>query len=267
MKGVIVKRLHQSLFIAITLLSFTTTAWAAPDWWKTPNEPVQPTKDISNEPVQPRKDISSSTASPKVIEKTQYEVPKLNYVALKFGAYFPQSNDLETWSNGFNGELAFGHYFNPNMAGEVGIGYFETKADFAGNTVLGRATENDKITVLPVTVTGKAIIPLGGKDGSRGASPGELYIGAGIGAYFAKGESDIFIQSRGSASQSSNDVAFGAHVVAGGSFNATQNIFIGVEMKYLWVKPSFSGTFFGVPISLDPELDGFTATANLGFRF
>ena len=263
MKGKILRVLINAIIIS----SFTTTAWAAPDWWKTPNEPVQPTKDISNEPVQPRKDISSSTETPKVPEKTQYKSSTLNYVALKFGAYFPQSIDLETWSNGFNGELAFGHYFNPNMAGEVGIGYFETKADFAGNTVLGRATENDKITVLPFTVTGKAIIPFGGKDDSHGASPSELYVGAGIGAYFAKGESDIFIQSLGRASDTSNDLAFGAHVVAGGNFDATPNIFLGVEMKYLWVKPSFSGTFFGVPIALDPKLDGFTATANLGYRF
>jgi len=251
-----VKRLHQSLFIAITLLFFTTTVWALPDWW--------PKTDL---PAKQNSDISSSTVAPKVIDKTPYEVSKLNYVALKLGAYFPQSNDLETWSNGFNGEIAFGRYFNPNMAGEVGIGYFKTEADFTGTTYYGAATENDKITVLPLTVTGKAIIPLSGRDDFRGASSSELYLGAGIGAYFAKGESDIFIQSLGSASDTSNDVAFGAHVVVGGDFDVAPNIFLGVEMKYLWVKPSFSGTFFGVPISLDPKLDGFTATANLGYRF
>jgi outer membrane protein W len=190
-----------------------------------------------------------------------------NYATAKLGAYFPASNDLEGWNKGLNGELAFGHYFNPNMAGEVGIGYFTTKADFAGVTVLGAATESDKITVYPFTVTGKAILPFRGKPDPGGVFPSELYIGAGIGAYFAKAKSDIFIESLGRASDSDKDVAFGAHIVAGGSFDVTPNIFLGVEGKYFIVKPSFSGTFFGVPIALDARLNGYTATANLGYRF
>ena len=53
-----------------------------------------------------------------------------NYVAGKMGVYSPQSNDLEGFDNGFNGEIAIGHYFSRNFAGEFGIGYFNTGGNF-----------------------------------------------------------------------------------------------------------------------------------------
>jgi hypothetical protein len=43
------------------------------------------------------------------------------------------------------------------------------------------------------------------------------------------------------------------------NFNITQIVFLGVEGRYLWAKPSFSGD--------DIKLDGFTVTGDLGFRF
>jgi hypothetical protein len=39
----------------------------------------------------------------------------------------------------------------------------------------------------------------------------------------------------------------------------TSIVFLGVEGRYLWAKPSFGGQ--------DVELNGFTATGNLGLRF
>ncbi|HEX2720543.1 MAG TPA: outer membrane beta-barrel protein, partial [Candidatus Deferrimicrobium sp.] len=92
-----------------------------------------------------------------------------------------------------------------------------------------------------VTVTGKGIYPLGRV---------ELYAGAGIGAYFAKAEL---------GSQSYNDTALGWHILTGVNLNVMPNLFLGAEIKYLHVKPSF-GTW-------DSRLDGATATANLGLRF
>jgi opacity protein-like surface antigen len=160
-----------------------------------------------------------------------------NYATVKLGVYSPRSEFLtgSDYSNGFHGECALGHYFNRYLAGEFGLGYFKT------------TTESDRITVVPLTVTGKGIYPLGG---------GELYAGAGIGAYFAKAESDT---GRGMKFQSNNDTALGWHILTGGTFNVMPNMFVGAEIKYLWVKPSFA--------PWESRLDGMTATANLGVRF
>jgi len=160
-----------------------------------------------------------------------------NYATVKLGVFSPRSHFLKglDFSNGFHGECALGHYFNRYLAGEFGLGYFKT------------TTENDQITVVPFTVTGKGILPLGG---------GELYAGAGIGAYFAKAESDT---GRGLGFQSYNDTALGWQILTGGNFNVMPNMFVGAEIKYIWVKPSFA--------SWESRLDGMTATANIGVRF
>ena len=154
-----------------------------------------------------------------------------NYAAVKLGAYSLRSHYLrgQDFSRGINGEVAVGRYFHRHLAGEFGLGYFKTTAG------------SNQITAIPVTVTGKGILPLGDF---------ELYAGAGIGAYFAKGE--LY-------SQSYSDTALGWHVLTGVDINVTPILFVGGEIKYLWAQPSFG--------PWDARLDGATATANLGVRF
>lgn len=53
------KRLDCSLFVAIALLSFTATAWAGSDWYRTPNEPNRPTDEVSSNPTPPREKTDS----------------------------------------------------------------------------------------------------------------------------------------------------------------------------------------------------------------
>ena len=55
-----------------------------------------------------------------------------NYVALKLGGYFPQHSDMDDFDSGFNGEIAVGHYFNPNVALEFSVGYLESSGSDAG---------------------------------------------------------------------------------------------------------------------------------------
>jgi len=62
-----------------------------------------------------------------------------------------------------------------------------------------------------------------------------------------------------SNTSSSRKGVVGLHAGAGVNFNITQIVFLGVEGRYLWAKPSFSGD--------DIKLDGFTVTGDLGFRF
>ena len=43
-----------------------------------------------------------------------------NYVVGKLGFYSPTYNDLSGYDTGFNTWVAFGHYFTPNFAMELG---------------------------------------------------------------------------------------------------------------------------------------------------
>lgn len=245
------KRLHQSLFIAITLLSFTTTAWAAPDWWKTPNEPVQPTKDISNEPAQLRKDYPPSTETPKNADKTQYNVSTPNYIALKLGGYLPQASDVEEFDNAFYGELGIGHYFDKNFAVEFGVGYTKPGASVSEFiSGVGSASASLDVTIIPVTLGLRGSIPTG---------VFEPFATAGVGIYFTEAEASVNIPGFISGSASENDTSFGFYLGLGANLNVSQKVYIGVEGKYFWAKPSFEG--------VDLKIDGINLTANIGFRF
>ena len=57
----------------------------------------------------------------------QYRMP--NYVVVKGGIYSPQTSDLDGFNTGFNGEAAFGHYFDKNWAIEASAGNFETSGN------------------------------------------------------------------------------------------------------------------------------------------
>ncbi len=54
-------------------------------------------------------------------------------------------------------------------------------------------------------------------------------------------------------------VTYGDNLGAGLNFNLTDTFFLGAEGRYIWAKPEFGGE----PV----ELNGFTATINLGFRY
>ena len=227
-------------------------------------EEVEPIKEIPPKPEKPAEVEKAREVQEKkecvilpVISLRDLENP--NYVTLKGGIYSPESDDLEDFDTGFNVEIAFGHYFHKNFALELGIAYFETEASFSGfNPILGNWSEKDEITAIPVTLTAKGIYP---------TEHVELFAGAGIGAYFVNGESDISTSAFGSFSFDDNDTVFGFHLSLGGNFNITENIFLGIEGKYLWAEAEFEESVFGVPIELDADLEGFIVTGNIGFRF
>ncbi|MFA5800290.1 MAG: porin family protein [Candidatus Peribacteraceae bacterium] len=168
-----------------------------------------------------------------------------NYVVLKGGIYSPSKdfnlNNINVDSKtGFDGEIAIGHYFLPVFATELGAGYFESKGSPAA--LPGDA----KLKVVPVTLTAKGLLPMG---------PIEPYGEFGIGAYISKFDVSGNLDSFSGSSKS----AFGFHAGAGVNFNITPTVFLGAEGRYLWAKPSWGGQ--------DIKLDGFTVTADLGFRF
>jgi opacity protein-like surface antigen len=174
-----------------------------------------------------------------------------NYVALKAGIYSPSASfDLNNFNGGtptrldsktgFAGEIAVGHYFLPILAIELGAGYFESKGSPAAQP------GETKLRVVPVIATGKAFLPLG---------PIEPYGEFGIGAYIT----ELDVNGNLGSFTGSTKVTYGLHAGAGVNFNITQIVFLGVEGRYLWAKPSFGGQ--------DIKLNGFTVTGDLGFRF
>lgn len=174
-----------------------------------------------------------------------------DYATLKAGIYSPSmSHNLDSFNagdrthldskTGFAGEIAVGHYFLPMLALELGAGYFESKGSAAAQP--GEL----KLKVVPLIATGKVLLPLG---------PFEPYGLFGIGAYIT----DMKISDNVSTVKSSTEVTYGLHAGAGLNINFQEKMFVGVEGKYVWANPSFGGQHI--------KLDGFIATAVLGFRY
>jgi hypothetical protein len=184
------------------------------------------------------------------------------YIAFKPGIYFPQSSDLD--DTGFNGEIAFGYRFNPNMAAEFGIGYFNTEAEktLVGATYVDR--EEFDIDVFPVTFTFKAIVPY---------KKWEFFGLAGGGVYIVSGPYDVEDYDYHYHCDSYHcyydydydydyDARWGGYLGAGIHYNITPKIFVGVEGKYLWTdKVKLED------IELKFNMDGIIATAVIGIRF
>lgn len=195
-------------------------------------------------------DTTSSTAS-----STSQENPT-NYVVLKAGIYSPSTSfDIDNAAGGaeainnrihfnsttgFAGEVAFGHYFMPFLALELGGGYFESKGSAAA------AAGETKLKVVPLIATGKLLLPLG---------IFEPYALGGIGAYIT----ELDVDGNNSNFHGSTEVTYGIHAGAGFNINFTKNIFAGLEGKYLWAEPSFGGDHI--------KLDGFITNATIGYKF
>ena len=151
--------------------------------------------------------------------------PQPNYLALKAGIFEPEG-DIAGFDTAFSGELDLGRRFHRNFAGELGLGY------------LRAGSERSRFDAFPLTVSGKAILPLGDL---------EPYATAGGGLYFARLEGD-------------DDATFGAFLGGGVQFKIEgmtgRSGFIGLEAKHVWLKPSFEG--------VDVEARGFQVMALFG---
>lgn len=170
------------------------------------------------------------------------------YIVIKPGVFIP-SGDLNDkgFDNGFMGELAIGSYYTPNIALEAGVSYYQTKASKADSVVV----EDDKIWVVPVTITFKGVLPLKGV---------ELTGGAGVGVYFATLDVSGTSTLTGGFSSTGHGTALGGHAVAGLNVDISPKMFIGVEGKYIF-------TTGADLLDAKVKLNGFAATGVLGYRF
>lgn len=164
-----------------------------------------------------------------------------NYVTLKLGGFFPQSGDLDDIDAdaGFNGEIALGHYVAPGFSIEGAVGYFETEGGVPGIV-------EEKFEVIPLTLSLRGQVPYGRF---------EPYGFIGLGVYFV----DDKITVPGFGSDSDSDTNLGFHIGIGGNYTLSNNAFLGVEVKYLFLETDTFGENF--------RLDGITLTGNIGYRF
>ena len=174
-----------------------------------------------------------------------------SYVTLKTGIYSPQAAPFEDFDKGFNGEVSIGSYVASKFSMELGIGYLESKGSGVivapGNQVI---PADGKISVIPITVNGKYLF-------SRGSL--EPYAEAGVGVYVADGE-----LSGGGIDLSDRYTSLGLFLGLGANINLSKKLFLGVEGRYLWVDQH---EFHLGQVTREVEIDGFTATANLGYKF
>lgn len=187
-----------------------------------------------------------------------------NYLALKGGFHSPSSKfDLGninaesgvegTAGTGVAGEIAFGHYFIPTFALEIGVGYFRSQGTFAAPALGGRELKFD---VIPVIASAKVFVPVG---------PVFPYGEAGLGAYFSS------FEVKDDTNNFSGTTTFGAHVGAGLNVDVSEHAFVGLETRYVWDDPSFGDQAIdlnGDSYALNGfKLNGFNTTFVLGFGF
>jgi opacity protein-like surface antigen len=83
----------------------------------------------------------------------------------------------------------------------------------------------------------------------------EPYGFLGLGVYFVDDE----ISVPGLGTDSDSDANLGYHIGLGGNYTLSNNIFLGVEARYLFLETDTFGVNF--------KLDGVTLTGNVGYRF
>lgn len=161
-----------------------------------------------------------------------------SYVAIKGGAFLPNSKDGSTTSSnrgfgnfatGWNGEIAAGYRPESYAAVELGLGYFATDATISDATA---GTNNKyKAFSVPVTVTAKGILPLGRL---------ECFAGAGLGYWFGQVNYRHFAASGAKdLERNVNAGAVGYQLVTGADYRVTERLDLGAEVKWASVKPEF----------------------------
>lgn len=182
-----------------------------------------------------------------------------NDIAFKAGIYAP-NGDLDDFDVGFSGELAYGRYVGPNLKLELGFGYFECDGSFNRfKTGLGLVSEKNDLSVIPITATAKIVFP---------GEPWEVFGGMGFGVYLADFKSRVRESALGGFTLDDSDTAFGAHFVAGASYNFSKKWHVGFEGKYIFTSDvKFEGTVSGSPVVAKGDLDGMLTTVFIGYRF
>ncbi|MBJ6727396.1 outer membrane beta-barrel protein [Geomesophilobacter sediminis] len=187
-----------------------------------------------------------------------------SYLSFKGGVFFPnaETDGLNDFKNGYNFEVAYGVKIHPNLALEVGTGYYESEIkDEFTNTYLDAFgtpyTVTPTVSAVPILVTLKVVAPLG--------PAAEIYAGAGGGYYYTMLENRVKDLNGATVGtdESYSASALGYHFVGGVDFNVSPQLSIGGELKYFNVKPSYDVSGH----SRQVQFGGTTANAVVKVKF
>jgi opacity protein-like surface antigen len=177
-----------------------------------------------------------------------------NYLVLKGGLLALQKiKDLDSaldievdvdTDSGWGGQLALGHYFTSFLALEIEGGYFEVDNDRDNRRDLG----DIDLQVIPVLATLKVLAPLGII---------EPYIEGGGGAYFSR--FDVKSDLLNASWTSGTETSYSLHAGGGLNINLGSAVFLGAEGRVIWTRPEWGED--------DVQIEGYSATGVLGFRF
>lgn len=184
------------------------------------------------------------------------------YLSVKGGSLFPNTDTagLNYFKTGYNVEVAVGTRIHRYLAIEAGAGYFESEKNGSTSIIsvdtFGNITRTDftpKVSVIPITLTLKGVVPINMVD---------LFIGGGGGGYYAKYKNKLETNTFGWVFDG-NGNAFGYHVVGGVDINISNSLAVGAEIKHIFVKPDFDFSEFKEKI----RLDGTIVNASLKYKF
>ena len=174
--------------------------------------------------------ISLVTAANAYAQEGSYSI------GVKAGLFSPNSevyeNSLLGYGTGLNIGAAFGYKVVPNLMIEAGVSRYSSERK-------GK-NETSTVSVIPITLTPKVIVPLG--DGKV-----EVFGGLGLGYYLASAkleweeEKPDKEEETIKESVSMDGSGIGFHFVGGGDFQVSKNIALGLELKWFSVKPELEG--------------------------
>ncbi|MFH0782228.1 MAG: outer membrane beta-barrel protein [Pseudomonadota bacterium] len=186
---------------------------------------------------------------------------RMNYAVVKVGVLQPTGDmDDANYDTGGDVSLAYGRYLNKYLALEAGFDIFAADQTLRGsNDQAGRYKQDNTLGGVGLLLTLK---------GEFSAGPVDLFAGIGGGIYSVTLDSQIDSSRLGDLNQDDSDGVFGAHVVAGATYNINERFFLGVEGKYRWTDDvDIRESVASIPVEYTGDLSGYIVTFNGGFRF
>lgn len=182
-----------------------------------------------------------------------------SYVTLKAGSFEP-GGDLDGADSATSIGFSYGSSLTENSALEFGINRHKLSESISGfDLILGNWTETDEMTLIPLRVTYK-----GGPTYEKGG----VYAGIGMGLYLLSADFSINSSTMGYGNISDSDMVMGFHFSLGGYVNMTESVFLGIDMTMdKTQEASISGTVYGIPMTIEGDLNGLTYSLVLGVRF
>jgi hypothetical protein len=165
------------------------------------------------------------------------------YVFANVGLFEPNSysDGLAQYSSDWSANFLVGSRLSPFAALEGGVGYYAA------------STGSNEVSVVPVTIGGRLIIP---------HPVFELYFGGGIGAYFASLKEPVQVVPLEGTDDS--NATIGGYVSFGLDMWLTPKAALNVEGKYQMADPSFTSK---TGVSYDVDVSGWELNVGVRLNF